>query len=228
LSRGSELIFDKCRRLNRSLNTSLTRLNALKNKENAFGPAYQPIYHAMIPWYENWGSKTMAPVDKFMMEPDEFEALRRLRNARYAELLRAGVAPLDGIPEVLAALHGRAPLAVVTSSNHDHFEIIHAGTGNGSVSLGNFVLGTGTLDVNTLDLAFRMDNCSYLNAAIGNLNFSNTTVTVNTLLRLGRMGGGTVPPVATVTLNGGSLTVRSDPGEGSTVAGRVPLAQTPV
>jgi len=63
------------------------------------------------------------------MEPDEFEALRRVRNARYADLLRAGVAPLDGIPEVLAALHGRAPLAVVTSSNHDHFELIHAGTG---------------------------------------------------------------------------------------------------
>jgi len=84
------------------------------------------------------------------------------------------------------------------------------GTGNGSLSLGNFLLGSGTLDVNTLDAAFRMDNCSTINAATGNLNFSNTTVTVNTLLRLGRMGGGTVPPTATLTISGGSVTVKSN------------------
>lgn len=57
------------------------------------------------------------------------EALRQARNARYAELLRAGVPPLAGVPETLAALHGRVRLAVVTSSNHDHFELIHAHTG---------------------------------------------------------------------------------------------------
>ncbi|MFN8641028.1 MAG: HAD family phosphatase [Candidatus Binatia bacterium] len=57
------------------------------------------------------------------------EALRQRRNARYTELLRAGVPPLDGVPEVLAALHGRARLAVVTSSNPEHFDVIHAGTG---------------------------------------------------------------------------------------------------
>jgi fibronectin-binding autotransporter adhesin len=84
------------------------------------------------------------------------------------------------------------------------------GTGNGSLSLGNFLLGTGTLDVNTIDVAFRMDNCSYINAATGNLSFSNTTVTVNSLLRLGRMGGGAVPPLATLSLTGGSVTIRSN------------------
>jgi HAD superfamily hydrolase (TIGR01509 family) len=57
------------------------------------------------------------------------EQLRQRRNRRYGELLRRGVAPIDGVDEVLAALHGRARLAVVTSSNHDHFELIHAGTG---------------------------------------------------------------------------------------------------
>ncbi len=57
------------------------------------------------------------------------EALRVARNARYAALLRGGVAPLDGIAETLAALHGRVRLAVVTSSNHDHFELIHQQTG---------------------------------------------------------------------------------------------------
>jgi hypothetical protein len=83
------------------------------------------------------------------------------------------------------------------------------GTGNGSLSLGNFLLGTGTLDVNTIDAAFRMDNCSTINAATGNLNFSNTTVTVNSLLRLGRLGGSTVPPVATLNITRGSMTVRN-------------------
>src|SRR6267378_286179 len=32
-----------------------------------------------------------------------------------------------------------------------------SGTGAGSLSVGNLLVGTGTLDVNTLDLAFRMD-----------------------------------------------------------------------
>lgn len=57
------------------------------------------------------------------------EALRQRRNARYAEMLQAGVPPLDGIAEVLGALHPRARLAVVTSSNPEHFDLIHAGSG---------------------------------------------------------------------------------------------------
>ncbi len=85
-----------------------------------------------------------------------------------------------------------------------------SGTGNGSLSLANLILGPGTVDVNTLDMAFRMDNNSYINAATGNLSLSNTAVTVNSLLRMGRLGGFTVPPVATITMNGGSLTVRSN------------------
>ncbi|MBX3024718.1 HAD family phosphatase [bacterium] len=57
------------------------------------------------------------------------EILRQRRNARYAALLSAGVAPLDGIAEVLEALRPRARLAVVTSSNPEHFDVIHAGSG---------------------------------------------------------------------------------------------------
>jgi fibronectin-binding autotransporter adhesin len=85
-----------------------------------------------------------------------------------------------------------------------------SGTGNGSLSLGNLLLGSGTLDVNNLDMAFRMDNCSYLNAATANFSATNTTVSVNSLLRMGRMGGGTVPPLATINVLGGSFTVRSN------------------
>lgn len=57
------------------------------------------------------------------------DALRQRRNDRYADLLRAGVAPLAGVEPVLATLHGRLRLAVVTSAPHDHFAIIHRGTG---------------------------------------------------------------------------------------------------
>jgi HAD superfamily hydrolase (TIGR01509 family) len=57
------------------------------------------------------------------------ETLRQRRNARYAALLAAGVPPLDGITEVLAALRPRARLAVVTSSNPEHFELVHARSG---------------------------------------------------------------------------------------------------
>jgi fibronectin-binding autotransporter adhesin len=85
-----------------------------------------------------------------------------------------------------------------------------SGTGNGSLSTGNLLLGSGTLDVNNLDMAFRMDNCSYLNAATATFTTANTTVSVNSLLRMGRMGGGTVPPAATINVLGGSFTVRSN------------------
>jgi fibronectin-binding autotransporter adhesin len=80
----------------------------------------------------------------------------------------------------------------------------------GSLSLATLSLGAGTLDVNTLDMAFRMDNCAYINAATGNLNISNTTVTVNNLLRMGRMGGGVNPPIANINAFGGSITIKSN------------------
>jgi len=57
------------------------------------------------------------------------EQMRERRNRRYAERLRAGVAPLPGVESVLAALHGRVTLAVVTSSNLDHFELMHGASG---------------------------------------------------------------------------------------------------
>jgi autotransporter-associated beta strand protein len=85
-----------------------------------------------------------------------------------------------------------------------------SGTGNGSLSTGTLSLGAGTLDVNTLDMAFRMDNCSSINAATGNLNLSNTTVTVNSLLRMGRMGGGTTPPVANINALASTVTIKSN------------------
>lgn len=65
--------------------------------------------------------------DRF--DDDAIEHMRRMRNQRYAEHLRNGVAPLPGVDSALAAFHRRATQAIVTSSNHDHFEIIHTNTG---------------------------------------------------------------------------------------------------
>lgn len=60
--------------------------------------------------------------------PERIEAARRRRNARYGERL-AGTELIPGVREALAALHGRVPMAVVTSSRRVHFEIQHANTG---------------------------------------------------------------------------------------------------
>ena len=59
----------------------------------------------------------------------EREALRDERNRRYERTLRSGVDVFDGVEACLQELHGRLPMAVVTSAYPDHFEIIHAQTG---------------------------------------------------------------------------------------------------
>ncbi len=56
----------------------------------------------------------------------EFSAMRDERNVLYDELLRAGVPLIDGVLETLAALHGRIPMAIVTSCIPHHFDVIHA------------------------------------------------------------------------------------------------------
>lgn len=59
----------------------------------------------------------------------ELEALRDARNARYAELLLSDLRVIDGVAECLEALHGRVPMAIVTSSLRSAFESIHRQTG---------------------------------------------------------------------------------------------------
>jgi HAD superfamily hydrolase (TIGR01509 family) len=56
----------------------------------------------------------------------QMEAERSGRNVRYAARLASEHIPaIDGVAEVLAALTPRLRMGVVTSSNADHFEIIH-------------------------------------------------------------------------------------------------------
>jgi HAD superfamily hydrolase (TIGR01509 family) len=59
----------------------------------------------------------------------ELEALRDARNTRYAELLMSDLRVIDGVAECLEALHGRVPMAIVTSSLRSAFESIHRQTG---------------------------------------------------------------------------------------------------
>jgi HAD superfamily hydrolase (TIGR01509 family) len=55
-------------------------------------------------------------------------AARAARDAHYGELI-AGVELIPGVRETLESLHGRVPMAVVTSSQPHHFDLQHARTG---------------------------------------------------------------------------------------------------
>jgi predicted esterase len=64
-------------------NQLVARLRALP--EDAFGPAYRPLYHAALPWYERWGGRAPHTVDDWMVPPDDYaaelaEALEHGRN----------------------------------------------------------------------------------------------------------------------------------------------------
>lgn len=60
---------------------------------------------------------------------DGIRRIRAMRDARYTELIGEGVRVLDGVREALTALHGQLPMAIVTGSGRDHFELIHRSLG---------------------------------------------------------------------------------------------------
>jgi len=55
--------------------------------------------------------------------------LKSERDLLYSEMLRNQTRILPGVAETLQALHGRMRMAVVTSSQRQHFDIIHADIG---------------------------------------------------------------------------------------------------
>ncbi len=59
----------------------------------------------------------------------EVEDLRSRRDRRYLELIQEGVTVIDGVEACLEELHGRLPMAIVTSSKWVHFDAIHEQTG---------------------------------------------------------------------------------------------------
>jgi HAD superfamily hydrolase (TIGR01509 family) len=70
-------------------------------------------------------------VMRLVAEPgtDAFEKLRRDRDALYADLLTRKPLVIDGVREVLDVLKGKYFMGIVTSSGHEHFEIIHRQSG---------------------------------------------------------------------------------------------------
>ena len=63
------------------------------------------------------------------IDEQTLDAARVRRNARFTELVHAGVPVIDGARQVLRQLHGTVRMGIVTSSRREHFEIIHATTG---------------------------------------------------------------------------------------------------
>lgn len=60
---------------------------------------------------------------------DDIVRLRDERNALYGELLAEAPRLIEGVSDVLEALHGKYVMGVVTSSRKDHFDVIHRTTG---------------------------------------------------------------------------------------------------
>lgn len=63
------------------------------------------------------------------LDPAECEALRIERNKLYSSLLMGTPTLIDGVRETMEALSGRYIMGVVTSSQREHFDIIHQSTG---------------------------------------------------------------------------------------------------
>jgi acetyl esterase/lipase len=52
----------------------VARLEALRSKTAAFGPAYASLYDAALPWYKTWGGINRDPVDSWMVGPEDYAA----------------------------------------------------------------------------------------------------------------------------------------------------------
>lgn len=50
----------------------VARLRTLTAIENHWGPAWQPLYHAALPWYERWGGNPRHEVDDWMIPPETY------------------------------------------------------------------------------------------------------------------------------------------------------------
>jgi len=58
-------------------------------------------------------------------EEADLARMREERDARYERHLARGVDVIDGVRECLAELHGRWPMAIVTSAPRRHFDLVH-------------------------------------------------------------------------------------------------------
>jgi HAD superfamily hydrolase (TIGR01509 family) len=68
-------------------------------------------------------------VEEHGVSPDDIDGLRKERNALYAHLIGQAPRLVAGVAGVLDALRGKYVMGVVTSSQRDHFNLIHQSTG---------------------------------------------------------------------------------------------------
>ena len=80
------------------------RMRALVGKKNAFGPAYEPLFHSALRWYEEWGGKPRHEVDDWMVPPETYAA-------ELAEALEHGRNPFTENPGALWPLVFEAQVA---------------------------------------------------------------------------------------------------------------------
>jgi len=59
------------------------------------------------------------------LSSNEREAFRERRNLRYASFLLSQDIQIPGVENTLASLSGKFPMAIVTTSRREHFELIH-------------------------------------------------------------------------------------------------------
>ncbi len=62
-------------------------------------------------------------------QEEQVANLKRERDLLYSEMLRKQTRVLPGVTETLKALHGRMRMAVVTSSQRQHFDVMHVNMG---------------------------------------------------------------------------------------------------
>jgi HAD superfamily hydrolase (TIGR01509 family) len=75
------------------------------------------------------GTGTRHFVTEHGWSEEKFARFRAERGKAYSALLRDGVPPIEGVADVLAGLHGRYIMGIVTSSQREHFDLIHASSG---------------------------------------------------------------------------------------------------
>lgn len=86
-----------------------------------------------------------------LLSADERNALRERRNRRYENLLMSEDIQIPGVENTLATLYGQYPMAIVTTSRREHFDLIHehrniAGHFDFVLALGDYALAKPAAD----------------------------------------------------------------------------------
>ena len=86
----------------------------------------QEIY---VEFFLNQGKGAWHLAEERGIAPEEIARLRNERDARYSRLLCEEALVIDGVETTLNALSRKYVMGIVTSSQRDHFELIHQSTG---------------------------------------------------------------------------------------------------